>query len=229
MKIQSGPTLTGQPSGMRPANLADARTAYHQAKEKFEASSEGQLDSLDSYDKWGNRAAVVGTIGAFVGAGMLVARYAPGLDGYGAGFPVAIAGLGTGAAIMFATRKLMENSLSKTDFLSDRTELVEARDQYRQALLQDLNDQGVNDITTPRWEGLKKNEDLSSVIPTRADRGLNDQVDDLELLSDKRKVQGWQGKLAQLQDDPTEFETEFKLVESHAGLLQAMEAGHGQS
>lgn len=147
----------------------------------------------------------------------------------GAGFAAVLPGFAAGAAVHYATGKLMGNSLSKTDFMADRVELVAARDQYREALLQEINDDGVTSITTARWDKIQQYEVQGSLTPTRSELHLLAEVDQLEFLADQRKHDGWQGQLAHAQDDPAKFATEFELVQTHDGLLQTMVAGHGQS
>lgn len=226
MKIQSTPP---QPRNSRQPGTVAAAEAYEAAKEKFEASSEKQLDKADSWQKWGGRASFAAGLGALAGSAVLAEKYLFSIDSYGAAFPVVGVGFAVGALGFYLTNKGMESSLSKTDFLQDRVELVQVRDQYREALIQELNDDGVGAIANPRWNQLKQREDQTSVLPTRAETAMLAELDQLALLADNRLKDGWQNKLAHLQDDPTKFQKELSLVQENDGLLQAMVAGHGET
>ena len=208
-------------------DLQKGSEAYNGAKEKFLASDDKQLDTFDTYQKWGGRAAI-GAGAATVVTGMfLVAKHAPGLEGYGAAFPPVLAGFGVGALVNWGVNKLADSKLAETGFLAEREALVEARDEYRTELLNHLDDENVSSITEARWSELKPWERLDSVIPTRTDYALMGEVDQLALLADKRDASGWQQKLAHNQDDPAKFKKELGLVQTNNGLLQTMTEGLG--
>ena len=163
-----------------------------------------------------------------MGGGFLVHNFAPGLHSYAAAAPPVLAAAATVSLGMFLTNKLLEKTLSKSGFQQSRENLVGLRDQYRDALLQEINDPGVQSITQARWDEMKPFEDASAKKPTHAERNLLEKVDRLEYLADSRIAGGWVQELAHAQDDPVLFHKEVQTVKRNGGIHTVMKNALGE-
>lgn len=217
MKIQS--TLSRPAIASQRQELAKE---FKEAKERFEVATEDHFQRSETYHKWGTRIGFSLGAGALVGGGLLVAKYAPGLDGYGAAFPAVAAGAATVAVAAYVTNKLVEKKLSQTDFQASRESLVDIRDQYRASLLQEVDDADVASITGARWMELKPYENVNAKQPTGVELKLLKQVEDLEFLADQRIAGGWQQALGHAVDDPVVLRREFAAVKRNDGIQKVM-------
>lgn len=204
MRIQSTQT--------RPAPRNSRRTAY--------------AESLDTFDKLAPKAErryAVGSnltgvvalppalaVGA-AGAALLGQLGNLSLDGLPSALQIpvmlgAVTGVlgGTGLG-MLATIKVVHGKLAKSpQFEEFRAEHSQVRDAYREELLDKADDEGVEEIFSPRWlRGNEVSEESYSVGgPVGKETILNTMVDDLEWLVDMRQTEDWRGDIAREQDDP---------------------------
>lgn len=90
------------------------------------------------------------------------------------------------------------------------------REIFREELLKEMDDQGVRDITQPRWDEAKS-------APYRQTPTLNERVDALTLLADSRLADGWSGELAGGQDDPLKFQEQQSFIVANPEVRQLLE------
>ena len=209
-------------------NRRELGAKYAKAREEFQSKSNDHFERAENHEKWGTRLSFGAGAGVLVGGGFLVHKFAPGLDGYGAAFPPVFAAAATVGLGMFITNKLLEKKLSETGFQQSRENFVGIRDQYREAMLEEIDDAGVSSITQARWDALKPYEDIQAKQPTRVERSLLEKVDRLEYLADSRIAGGWIQELAHAQDDPVLFQNEVKTVERHSGIHTVLKKAHGE-
>ena len=83
-------------------------------------------------------------------------------------------------------------------------QMQSARHNYREALLEEMNDEGVRKATETAWGlGLKVEKDPAT--STRGRGLLTMQLSELESLAEGRLRDDWQGELAQKTDQPSNF------------------------
>ena len=202
---------------------------YAHAKDEFEFHTEDHFQRAEQHAKWGSRLSFGAGAAVLATGAVLVTKFAPGLEGYGAAFPPVLAAAGTVGLGMFISNKLLESTLSETKFQESREALVEVRDQYRGELLKEMNDPGVRSITQARWDEVKPSEDIHAPKPTRAELNLLKKVDRLEALADSRIAGGWKQALAEAQDDPVIFERENQTVLNNRGIYTVLKETLGEN
>lgn len=214
-----------QSTAVRPAQAQRAKLSedFKEKKEAFLAVSNDYFERSETYSKWGNRIGFGLGAGVLVAGGFAMAKFLPGVKEYGAAFPPVLAAAGTVWATIKIAQGLMAKELKKADFQQKREDLVQARDQYRTALLDEVNDPGVTEIVNKRWDNLKEYEDPNSKFPTNVELHLLNQVDQLEFLADQRASgHGWMKPLAHATDDPARFQEEAETVKENPGIHKVL-------
>lgn len=208
----------------RPAQLnrRELGKEFQAAKEDFQTKAADHSDRFESYEKWGTRIGFGLGAGVLVGGASLMLKFAPGVEGYGMAFPPVLAAAATVGIAWKVTNMMLENKLEESDFQQTRETLVEKRDQYRESLLAEVDDAEVSSITGARWNELRAREDQNAPTPTRAEKRLLTEVEELEFLANGRQSDGWLGALAHAQDDPKVFVREADTVQSNGGIHKVM-------
>ena len=199
-----------------PKASQDQRQAYKASLEKFEEIAPA------AYDRYQNRSALVdnlapipAAIGVIGGTAAIWAYGEPMLDKIVSSvhpvvaIPIAITGiLGPVVGGLYGTMKGMEHLHSKVThdpkFEAVRNEHSEVRDTYRERLLEASNDEGVKEISNPKWLALQNADEGYYHVggPVRKEASMNRHVNDLEWLLDMRQQDDWRGEIARAQDDP---------------------------
>jgi hypothetical protein len=218
-------------STVRPLGSVSVQRAgqqeYAKAREEFVEARDDHYQKANKYDKWGGRAAMATGAATLGGVAYLTHLFAPGLEGYGAAFPAVLSGFAVGAAVAWGVGKMLENTETTQTMTEARSNFAEKRDAYRENLLTELNDEGVQAAHNPVWDRLKSNENLTADRVTAWDHYLLETTDELALLADGRQGEGWTRALAHAQDDPIAFSKELELVQENDGIRQALVQGHG--
>lgn len=214
-----------QSTAVRPAQTPRAKLSedFKEKKESFLAVSNDFFERSDSYYKWANRIGFGLGAGVLAGGTYLMSQLLPGPADYGTAFPPVLAAAGTVWATIKIAQSMLAKELKKADFQHKREDLVQARDQYRTALLDEVNDPGVTEIVNKRWDSLKEYEEPKSKFPTNVELRLLDQVDQLEFLANQRADgPGWMKSLAHAQDDPARFQEEAEIVKENPGIHKVL-------
>ncbi len=110
-----------------------------------------------------------------------------------------LAGLATVYSLDAVAGKVREKFIGEKDL-----QMQSARHNYREALLEEMNDEGVREATETAWGlGLKVEQDPAT--STKGRGLLTVQLSELESLAEGRLRDDWQGELAQKTDQPSNF------------------------
>lgn len=210
-------------------NVQTSKKNYQEAEASLEARSKNHFAKAKTYVRANTIASVAGgAVGAYVAfSGILNGSIQHGIVGAA---PI-ILGVGVaGGLSLLATRHLTKSS-TLPDFRAAKAEYSEAREQYREALLQDMNDPEVGKATNEKWSQHRQWENrlngslnVLSTTQGEATKQLRGQLQLLEDLAESRKSGGWTGELAALESDPKQFAEQKALVAKYPNFKAVLES-----
>ena len=192
-----------------------AQEQFQAAREEYDTRYSEYVDTFTSYQNTKERNILIGAAAGFVLGGAAMYYFGiplqhgaelalPGIVGGGVGFAATWMALG-------GKHKQLQPQLAESF-----QRMYLNREALREELFKEMDDQGVRDITQPRWEQAKQSS--SRQTPT-----LNDRVDALTLLADSRLEDGWTGELAGGQDDPLKFQEQQSFIVANPEVRQLLE------
>ena len=210
MKISS--SIAGrQPNPTRKA----AQEKFEAAREEYETFSSQYNEAFTNYQNKKERNLLIGAAVGFVLGGAAI--YYSGLQvQHGAELALpAIVGAGLAAGATWLA--LGGASKKRQPKVAESYQKMDAgREAFREELLAEMNDQGVRDITQPRWEQQKNSG-------YRQTPSLNERLDALTNLADSRLSTGWNSELATAQDDPLKFQEQQSFIVGNPEVRQLIE------
>lgn len=215
MQIKTTMVSTGPAS--RPANPTrkEAQKEFEEARESYESHYDQYWDATNRYQNAKERNVIIGGVAGFVLGGAALYYFGVPLShGAELAFPAMVGGITAGVGTWIAMGG--ESKKIQPKVAESYKEFDSSREVYREELLKEMDDQGVRDITQPRWEKQKQAHFLQA--PT-----LNDRVDALTNLADSRLMTGWNGELAQSQDDPLKFQEQQAFINGNPEVQQLIE------
>jgi hypothetical protein len=230
MNIQR--TVRSQPS------RAVAQKAYEEAQQKEVQAEAAHWEKYDTYMADADRVAFRAGLGTGVAiTGTLLGLAAAGLtprplSGEALVAVVSIGaalGMGVGAGVQVLGQRRGSKDADATTrpaMLQSREESRVAREQFRDSLISEMNDEGVVQETTDIWNTHKAAESdaYSWGAMKEASSVLANELGNLTLLADGRQANGWLGELANLEDNPADFKLQKETIEAHPSLLQMVQA-----
>lgn len=194
-----------------------AQQAYNEARQEMQQATDAYFSAIDRKENAVSRNAL---IGGGVGLGVAVAALVAtgvGIEHYSViAAPAMLGGIIAGFGTSYMMNKPIKQEL-QPKFSEGWGNLVEKRENYRNELLKELNDDGVREITQPRWDAGKDSYYSHTIVK------MNEQVDQLTKLADARQQQNWQGDLARTEDDPAAFVVQEQFVADNASLKEVLE------
>lgn len=202
---------------------APAQKKFEQAEQELSVQQQDHFQQIDRLAKRDTIAAAVGgAIGlCFTVAGMMNGSIQHGIVGAG---PIVLGAVATGGISKMLSRHTLKNS-TLPSFQEATQNYRQAREEYRDSILQNLNDPKVGEATNARWEKLADSESyaddpmfLMDSTESRATETMRNELGLLNGLADARQSEGWTGQLASLESDPRQFAAQKAFVEKHPNL-----------
>lgn len=139
----------------------------------------------------------------------------------------AAAGIGVGAGVQLYHQVQAERQMGESlrPLVKEKdAALTVTRQHYREALIEEMNDEGVVEATQETWDELRAQErkpvNLGHFMDIR--QALDTEVSNLESLADSRLEGGWTGRLANLEDNPTFFADQISTIERYPNLKEVV-------
>jgi hypothetical protein len=212
-------TTLGQPTqaATKPPSQTrkEAQKTFDEARETYDTYHDQFWDATSRYQNAKERNVIIGGAAGLVlgGAAMYFFGMSPS-HGAELALPAIVGGGIAAAATAFVLRGEAKEIQPK--LAESYQQLDSSRETFREELLKEMDDQGVRDITQPRWE--KQKQAHYRQAPT-----LNDRIDALTNLANSRLVDGWNGELAQAQDDPLKFMNQQAFIVGNPEVQQLIE------
>lgn len=223
----------------RPLSRQDRKGLYEKAKTEAKETQDNLSEAFQSSYSAADRKAL--KVGGGVGLGTAAALI---------GFGLATANLGTvGATVEYAGLSILmgfctgmlSGSFTQVHYQHQADKMLDkelrpllrernaavtvTRENYRDALIEEIKDDGVVEATQKTWDDLRAVERNPRYGGEYRDARakLDTEVSRLEQLTDSRRADGWEGRLANLEDNPTFFADQLDTVHRYPNLRQVLE------
>lgn len=225
MNIRSSITTTT-------SNTTSRFSAAKKQFEKAEADLQSKTDEhFANIEKYNRRDTTAATIGGVLGFGAALTLFLNGQIQHGVegAIPLILGVAGFGGVSKLVSKHMVKKTTLPT-YQNAHENYVSKREEFRDALLGSIGDQGVSDATSKRWGYLKEQESfgqdslfLMDPTETVATGDMRKELSLLEELSQARNAEGWLGKLANLEDNPKEFAAQRKWLQQHPNVTAILE------
>lgn len=217
-----------------------AKKAYQKATNRKSVAEKTHFQSIEDNVALSNKRALQVGLASGVGISGLTAFAAHQMGTLFSGdgqaiISVVMIGAVLGIGIAGGTQAYVQHQGSKERDTTTLPELQEsreahvvARENYRNSLLQELDDEGVVGATQAKWEELKKAEITAPNLGKfrKTHQQLATQLGHLESLADARQKDGWVKKMAHLEDNPVAFSQQMDAVKAHPTLQKMVQCNN---